>query len=151
VIEIGRRPHYWYPQDADVEQLPPPIVFDESVKEVTRRAQKAIGKATFRKTHQNPHRLIARLLEEDEQRRQKLLETPYAWEKPSIDCATQNTQSARLAELEQIVRSPSDSLGFVWRKKTGPHRAVWVIFGAQEQPLAHSHGTISGRIGQIFV
>jgi hypothetical protein len=85
VIEIGRRSGYWYPRDSELAELPAPIVFEESLEEVTLRAQKALGKIAFHRTLQNPHRLIAELLQEDERRRAKLLETPYAWEKPRFD------------------------------------------------------------------
>lgn len=80
---IGRE--VWTGHEQKIAELPPVPTFSESLSEVTLRAQRLLGKVTIAKTLTNPHPLIAKLLEEDEQRRQALIDQPYAWKKPRFD------------------------------------------------------------------
>lgn len=84
-ITIGRQPHYWYPQDAENEDVPPLKTFPENQDEVRQRAIKLLGRVVSSRNLDKPHRAISLLLEEDERRRTKLKEIPYAWEKPRFD------------------------------------------------------------------
>jgi hypothetical protein len=84
-IVIGRQPSYWYPQDAEIGDIPPLKTFPESLDDVRRRATKLIGRVTASRSLDKPHPVIAKLLEEDERRRVQLQERPYAWEKPLFD------------------------------------------------------------------
>jgi hypothetical protein len=75
----------WYPQDAEMGDVPPLKTFPESLDDVKQRATKLVGRVTASRSLDKPHSSIAKLLAEDERRRAKLLETPYAWEKPRFD------------------------------------------------------------------
>jgi hypothetical protein len=83
----GRYSTYHYMSDEEVVRtpLPPPPSFTEDLAEVTVRARKMIGKVPKTKSLKEPHPLIAKLLEEDEQRRQKTLESSWHWDKPIFD------------------------------------------------------------------
>lgn len=84
-IAIGRQPGYWYPQDAEIGDIQPLKPFPESLEEVRQRACKLVGIVKASRSLDKPHPVIARLLKEDEQRRMKLQETPYYWEKPRFE------------------------------------------------------------------
>ena len=82
----GHRSWYTRPSDEEVVriEIPPPPSFAESLDDVTVRARKLIGQVP-RKSLKQPHPLVAKLLEEDEQRRQKALESSWHWDKPIFD------------------------------------------------------------------
>lgn len=82
-VMIGREA--WTGREERITVLPPAPTFSESLTEVTQRAQKLLGKVTVAKTLANPHPLIAKLLADDEKRRQALIDQPYAWKKPRFD------------------------------------------------------------------
>ena len=66
-------------------QIPPPPSFTEGIVEVTGRARQLIGQVPKTRSLKQPHPLIAKLLEEDEQRRLKVLESSWHWDKPLFD------------------------------------------------------------------
>ena len=68
------------------EALSPPT-FSEAISDLTARVCQMVGKVAVPKTLAQPHRLIARLLEADERRREKQQSTPYpvSWEIPVFD------------------------------------------------------------------
>lgn len=82
-VMIGREA--WTGREERITELPPAPTFSESLAEVTQRAEKLLGKVVVAKTLANPHPLIARLLADDEKRRQALINEPYAWRKPRFD------------------------------------------------------------------
>lgn len=82
-VMIGREA--WTGREERITELPPVPTFSESLTDVTLRAQKLLGKVSVAKTLTNPHPLIAKLLVEDERRRQALQDQPYAWKKPRFD------------------------------------------------------------------
>lgn len=82
-VMIGREA--WTGREERIAELPPAPMFSESLAEVTQRAQKLLGKVSVAKTLVNPHPLIARLLADDEKRRQALIDEPYSWRKPRFD------------------------------------------------------------------
>lgn len=82
-VMIGRE--IWTGREERITELPPAPTFAESLSDVTLRAQKLLGKVIVAKTLANPHPLIAKLLAEDEKRRQALIDQPYAWRKPRFD------------------------------------------------------------------
>lgn len=82
-VTIGREA--WTGREERITELPPAPMFSESLAEVTLRAQKLLGKVSAAKTLANPHPLIARLLADDEKRRQALIDEPYSWRKPRFD------------------------------------------------------------------
>jgi hypothetical protein len=84
-IVIGRQPGYWYPQDAEIGDIPPLKTFPESLEDIRQRAHRLVGIVKASRSLDRPHPVIARLLEEDKQRRMKLEETPYYWDKPRFE------------------------------------------------------------------
>lgn len=83
-IQIGGHSEYGYRSPSDQEimstPVPPPPVFEEDLQVVRERVTKMVSKTKFSKTLQNPHRFVAKLLSQDEERLQKKLISPY----PSI-------------------------------------------------------------------
>jgi len=65
--------------------VPPMPSFTEDLDTVTQRARKLLGKVPKTGSLSNPHALIAPLLAEDEQRRQKALTSEWTWDKPLFD------------------------------------------------------------------
>ena len=82
-VIIGR--DTWSGREEQITELPPEPFFPESLATVALRAQKLLGKSCFAKTLANPHPLIAKLLAEDDLRRQAMKDKPYAWDKPKFD------------------------------------------------------------------
>lgn len=74
----------WWPQEP-IGELPPPPEFSEPMEAVIRRAQQMAGKVSVPRSLDRPHTLVAKLLELDEQRRQKAAESKYYWDKPRFD------------------------------------------------------------------
>lgn len=74
---------YWpYHSRPSTEELldppPPEPSFEEPIEEVQRRVEAAIGKVAVPKDLDNPHPVVAKLLRQDEDRRQKQRGFPYA-------------------------------------------------------------------------
>jgi hypothetical protein len=89
----GRRP-YWY-EISDEELLKPiplPPDFPEDIQETRILASRKIRQIKVQPTIIQPHPLIARLLEEDDDRRERQRTSPYpsSWDKPLFD--TQSEQ-----------------------------------------------------------
>lgn len=83
-VQIGGHSWYGYNSHSDQEILnspvPPPPVFEEDIQAIRERVAKIVAKAKFPKTLQNPHRFVAKLLTQDEERQKKRMESRY----PSI-------------------------------------------------------------------
>lgn len=83
-VQIGGHSWYSYNSPSDQEILnnpvPPPPVFEEDIQAARVCAAQMVAKAKFPKTMQNPHRFVAKLLAQDEERQKKKLESRY----PSI-------------------------------------------------------------------
>lgn len=83
-VQIGGHSWYGYNNPSDQEILkspiPPAPVFEEDLQAIRERAAQMVSKAKFPKTLQRPHRFVAKLLAQDEERKQKKLESRY----PSI-------------------------------------------------------------------
>lgn len=82
-IVLGSSRYYWVDTLTEAEILgpvPPAPVFPERISAV-------IGKVPVPRSFVKAHRLIARLLEEDERRREKQRSTPYpsSWDNPLFD------------------------------------------------------------------
>lgn len=82
-VTIGQQ-RGWWPQEP-IDELPPPPEFSEPMEAVIQRAQQMAGKVTVPRNLDRPHLLVAKLLEQDEQRRQKFAESKYSWDKPRFD------------------------------------------------------------------
>lgn len=82
-VTIGPR-RSWWSQEPNGE-LPPPPQFSEPIDSVIQRAQQLAGKVIVPRSLESPHHLVAKLLEEDEQRRHKVAESRYYWDKPRFE------------------------------------------------------------------
>lgn len=82
-VTIGQQ-RGWWPQEP-IGELPPPPEFSEPLDAVIRRVQQMAGKVTVPRSLDQPHLLVAKLLEQDEQRRQKVAESKYYWDKPRFE------------------------------------------------------------------
>ncbi|ODM71380.1 hypothetical protein A6X20_30290 [Bradyrhizobium elkanii] len=88
-IYLGAR-YYWQRTPSNEELLGPlgePPAFAEDIAEVRDRIRKIIGKVTVGRVMTLQHRVISRLLADDEARREKQTTSPYAfsWHKPVFD------------------------------------------------------------------
>jgi hypothetical protein len=83
-IQIGGHSWYGYNSPSDQEILnspiPPVPEFEEELQAVRARAEQMVSKVKLPKTLQNPHRFVAKLLVQDDERQKKKLESRY----PSI-------------------------------------------------------------------
>lgn len=82
-ITIGRERGSWWQEPIGV--LPPAPEFPESLASINQRARQIGAKVTVPRSLERPHRLVAKLLDEDELRRQKTAESPYYRDKPRFD------------------------------------------------------------------
>lgn len=90
VVEFGGRNSWSYGTMTDElirKEIPPPPTFPEDIGDVAGRMRKMVGKVTVPKTLTKPHPAIARLLEEDQRRREKQASSPYplSWDNPLFD------------------------------------------------------------------
>lgn len=71
------------------KEIPPPPSLPEEIGDVAGRVRKMVGKVSVPKTLTKPHPAIARLLEEDQRRREKQASSPYplTWDNPLFDSA----------------------------------------------------------------
>lgn len=81
-ITIGRETAPWYERNAIVEEPAPLREFPEALEEVRARARRLLGRVTASRDLAKPHRIIARLLDEDARRAEQLKTVPYAWQQP---------------------------------------------------------------------
>jgi hypothetical protein len=90
-----------------------PPTFSEAISDLTVRVRQMVGKVAIPKTLAQPHRLIARLLEEDERRREKQQSTPYpvSWEIPIFNSSFERRRlrilNALFHALERCGMRPS--------------------------------------------
>lgn len=71
-VTIGDKPHEARRERLLLlEELPPKPTFSETLPELAERAKAAVGHVAFPKTLAKPHRIIARLLQRDDARREK--------------------------------------------------------------------------------
>lgn len=91
VIAVGGN-HYWqhcYHEPANLieMEIPPPPEFSEPVDVLTERVRRLVGRVTIPKNFKRAHRLVARLLEDDDARRAKQLASRYPvyWEAPKFE------------------------------------------------------------------
>ena len=74
--------------DEEVHEIAPePPAFEESLEEVRQRIKGRLGKVARPRSLKEPHRSIARLLEEDEERREKAKSSSFvlSWDEPQFD------------------------------------------------------------------
>lgn len=62
-----------------LEPLPPEPSFDEPIEEVRARVEATIGRVTVSRNLDGPHPVVARLLRQDDARREKQRELSYHW------------------------------------------------------------------------
>ena len=82
--------HYWYDDELSPAAIkasnPSPPEFDEPLESLIERVRQLVGKVTVPRGLARPHRVIARLLEEDEHRheRQRVSTYPMSWNEPKF-------------------------------------------------------------------
>ena len=79
---------YSMPPEEEILLLNPvPPRFEEDIAEVTERVRSRVGRVKAPKTLDEPHRLVARLLQEDEARREKQRKSSYpsSWDAPLFE------------------------------------------------------------------
>ncbi|WP_250510326.1 hypothetical protein [Caballeronia sp. GACF4] len=91
-------------EDADdsvKEELPPvPPVYDETLDEVEARIRRALpAKFRFVRTLENAHPQIARLLREDDERREAMTKSRYAFDKPRFESRFEQRRLMFLSNL----------------------------------------------------
>jgi hypothetical protein len=91
-------------EDADdslKEALPPtPPIYDETLDEVEARIRRALpAKFRFVRTLENAHPQIARLLREDDERREAMTKNRYAWDKPRFESRFEQRRLVFLSNL----------------------------------------------------
>lgn len=87
--------------DSLKEELPPtPPVYDETLDEVEARIRHALqAKFRFVRTLENAHPQIARLLREDDERREAMTKNRYAWDKPRFESGFEQRRLVFLSNL----------------------------------------------------
>ena len=75
----GRYAHYYrqYTEEELLGPLPSEPAFEEPLEAVRARVEEVVGKINVSKDLEHPHPVVARLLQQDEERRQKLRDSPY--------------------------------------------------------------------------
>ncbi len=128
--------------DEPVGELPPPPVFDEPVEEVIQRAARQVGKVTVPKSLESPHHLVAKLLTQDDERRRKVAEASYYWDKPRFEAPA----AKRRLRLINAILMAMTRAGFkpVCDGKDAEHLRVcvgeqWVEFSIEPTKASRSH------------
>lgn len=134
-VVVGGRPYYWH--DVSIDELAKPIPlpreFPEGIGETRKQALRMIGKIKVQNSIVQPHRLIGRLLDEDNERREKQRSSAYSysWDKPLFEA---QWEQRRLRILNALFCA-MDAIGFApWlRGKDG--RDLGIRIGAQSISL----------------
>lgn len=82
-VEIGRSVSWHYGEP--VGELPAPPEFPETLEVVIERAKKQVGKASVAWSLEKPHPRVARLLDEDDERRKRAAVERYPLQVPKFD------------------------------------------------------------------
>jgi hypothetical protein len=82
VVTVGHVTTSWDQRNIVVEQPAPLREFSENLEEVRNKARRLLGRVTVSRDLAKPHRVIARLLDEDARRAEQLKTVPYAWQQP---------------------------------------------------------------------
>jgi hypothetical protein len=134
-VLVGGRPYYRYEVSIDelAKPIPLPPEFPEGIEETRKRALRAIGKIKVENSTVQQHRLIGRLLDEDNERREKQQSSAYSysWNKPLFEA---QWEQRRLRILNALFCA-MDAIGFTpWlRGKDG--RDLGIRIGAQSVSL----------------
>ena len=90
-VVVGAGNKWWQRQSLSdqeiLEATPSPPVFERDIEEVIAEVRAGVGRVTVPKVMHRPHRLIAKLLEADEERRRKAATERYifSWDQPQFD------------------------------------------------------------------
>ena len=90
-VIVGAASKWAYHQglsDQDIlDAVPVPPEFDRAIEDVAAEITAAVGRVTVPKSMHRPHRLIGKLLEADDERRQKAVSSTfvYGWDQPKFD------------------------------------------------------------------
>jgi hypothetical protein len=86
-----------------LETVPSGPSFPEEISAVRERVRQIIKEVNIHYTLDQPHRLIARILEKDESRREKQRTTSYTWDNPIFDSAIEQRRLRILNSLFLVV------------------------------------------------
>lgn len=83
IIRFGGGPYHWayagIPANLIEIEIAPPPEFTETLSELIDRVRALVSKVAFPKTLNNPHPVIAKVLDADNARHQRQLSSPYPW------------------------------------------------------------------------
>jgi hypothetical protein len=83
-IVIGGSRYYRYSNEP-ISELPDPPSFDEPIESVIKRAKAMVGKVKVPRNLEDPHRLIMKLLDKDDELRKVYAEHRFQWNEPRFD------------------------------------------------------------------
>ncbi len=83
-IVIGGSRYYRYSNE-QISELPDPPSFDEPIESVIKRAKALVGKVKVPRNLEDPHRLIMKLLDKDDELRKVYAEHRFQWNEPRFD------------------------------------------------------------------
>lgn len=83
-IVIGGSRYYRYSNEP-ISELPDPPSFDEPIESVIKRAKALVGKVKVPRNLEEPHRLIMKLLDKDDELRKVYAEHRFQWNEPRFD------------------------------------------------------------------
>lgn len=113
-VQIGpNAPWKPFAEEEPSSEPPVPPSFAEPIPEMVERVRKMVGKVPPAKNLDGPHPAIAKLLQDDERRRQKQLASPYPfmWESPAFESPFELRRlrilSALFTALERCGARPS--------------------------------------------
>jgi hypothetical protein len=88
-VMLGGSPYYDAPlTESELrEPIPPPVQFAETIEALRERVAKMVGRVSAAKNLNKPHRIIARLLAKDDERRRKAAESSFGfhWDNPKFE------------------------------------------------------------------
>ncbi|MHB9840952.1 hypothetical protein Q8F57_039730 [Paraburkholderia terrae] len=86
------------------DTLPKPPIYDETLDAVEVRIRQALpSKFRYVRALDNPHPLIARLLREDDERRNVMAKSGYSWDKPRFESRFEQRRLTFLSNLVKLL------------------------------------------------
>lgn len=141
-ITVGASRWYGsYAQHTLDDPLPPPPVFEEEMDVLTERVRKMVGKVTCPPLT-SPHRLIAKLLEQDEDRRSK----GYSWDRPKFEAPEEKRRLRILNALFTAAHKAGCSASMSTSKYAQDTKDASIQVGSQNIPFTLA--PISGKAGR---
>jgi len=85
-VSIGQQ-YYYHNQTilSEEDEVPPPPIFEEEQSNLEERVQKIVGKVSFPTLSNRTHPIIAKFLEQDEERNKEYLRYNSSWNEPKFN------------------------------------------------------------------